>query len=316
MAKAGSEYEKLAALVAKSLDPDADIKTGQWIEGPDGKREVDVEVRGTVDGKPHFIHIECKDWKDPVDIQAVDNLDSKRRDISADAAIIYSNSGFSKKALRKADRLGIGAVSAIADGNKLVRPMIERELVAKKLSVDKFQLTLFPSKQSDKIFPEKWDYTTLIYEDLPFANWLNKLSAHLLQQHEGESKIIEMVAFKQETPFTLEGEPITLRGFRADMECSRCWVSQRVRENVSLGLYNHITRRLTVPSKQYWSMGLIDQEAWEEINSDNDPEEWTKALEPGSFRLNLTLLNSVPRQNDDGEPPIDDLISERRTDLE
>ena len=131
MAKAGSEYEKLAALVAKALDPGADIKTGQWVEGPDGKREVDVEVRGTVEGKPHFIQIECKDWKAPVDIQAIDNLDSKRRDISADAAILYSNSGFTKKALRKAERIGIGAVSAISYGNKLVRPVIERELIAK-----------------------------------------------------------------------------------------------------------------------------------------------------------------------------------------
>lgn len=65
MAKASTEYQELTALVAKALDPDADIKTGQWIEGPDGNREVDVEVRGTVDGKPHFVHIECKDWASP-----------------------------------------------------------------------------------------------------------------------------------------------------------------------------------------------------------------------------------------------------------
>ena len=62
MPKAGEEYQELTALVAKALDPDANIKTGIWVEGPDGDREVDVEVRGTVDGVPHFIHIECKDW--------------------------------------------------------------------------------------------------------------------------------------------------------------------------------------------------------------------------------------------------------------
>lgn len=315
MPKAGTEYQELVAIVVKALDPDANIKTGQWITGPDGSREVDVEVRGTVDGKPHFIHIECKDWKKPVDIQAIDNLDSKRHDISADAAIIYSNSGFTKKALRKAERIGIDAVSAIAAGNKIVRPMIERELVAKKLSVDKFQLKLYPSKKSDKDFPETWDYKTLYYNGLPFANWLNKLSSQLLRQYEGESKIVEIAAFKKETPFTLEGVPVTLRGFQADMWCSRSWLSQTVRENVSLGLYNHITRRLTIPSKQYWSMGWIDREAWQEIDCENDPEEWTKPLEPGSFRLNLILLNLVPEQTNDGVPPIDELIAERRTDL-
>ena len=141
MPKAGTEYQELVALVAKALDPKADIQTGQWIEGPDGDREVDVAVWGTVDGAPHFIHIECKDWKRPVDIQAIDNLDSKRRHLSADAAMLYSNSGFTKNALRKAERVGIDAVSAMAAGNRLIRPMIERELVAKRLSVDTFQMT-------------------------------------------------------------------------------------------------------------------------------------------------------------------------------
>ncbi len=315
MTKAGNAYQELAALVAKALDPEADIQTGQWIEGPDGDREVDVAVRGTVDGAPHFIHIECKDWKRPVDIQAIDNLDSKRHDLSADAAILYSNSGFTKNALRKAERVGIDAVSAIAAGNQLVRPVIERELVAKRLSVDSFQMTLYPSKDSEKTFPDSWDYKTLRYEGLPFVNWLAELSAQLLQRHEGESKIVEIIAFKKEIPFSLEGVPILLRGFRADMWCSRTWMSQTVREDVSLGLYNHITRRLTVPSKQAMSLGRIDREAWQEIERDDAPEEWTKPLGPGSFRLNLTILNPVPPIEEEDTPPIDELVGERRTDL-
>lgn len=137
----------------------------------------------------------------------------------------------------------------------------------------------------------------------------------MLKKHEDKTQIIEIVAFKQETLFSLEGEPITLRGFKAVMKCSRSWVSQRVVEDVSLGFYDHIARRLTIPSKQWWSMGVIDQEGWDEINDGNDPEEWTNPLEPGSFHFNITLLNSIPQKNDDGEPSIDNLISERRTDL-
>ncbi|MCW5607589.1 MAG: restriction endonuclease, partial [Nitrosomonas sp.] len=313
---AGEEYQELVALVAKALNPDAEIKTGQWIEGPDGKREVDVEVRGIVDGKPHFVYIECKDWKSPVDIQAIDNIDSKRLDLSANSAILYSNSGFTKKALRKAERKGIGAVSAISAGNNLVRPVIERELVAKKLSVDKFKLTLYHNEESSKNFPAKWDHTSLLYNDLPFDNWLNALSSQLLQKYEGEVRIVEMAAFKQETPFTLEGVSVMLRGFKVEMECSRSWMSQRIREDVSLGLYNHITCQLIIPSKQSWSMGWIDQEVWEEIAVEGEPEDWTKPLELGSFRVNLILMNPIPKQADTSVPSIDDLISERRTDFE
>ena len=315
MAKAGTEYQELTALVAKALDPNADIKTGQWVEGPDGNREVDVEVRGTVDGNPHFIHIECKDWNKPVDIQEIDKLDSKRRDLLADAAMIYSNSGFTKKALRKAERLGIDAVSAIAAGNQRVRTVIERELVVKALSVDTFQMSIYPNPESDSNIPDAWDYRTLRYDGLPVANWLAELSRELLRRHEGESKIVEIAAFKRETPFALDGTPIILRGFRVQMCCSRKWLSQTVREDVSLGVYNHITRRLTVPNKQFLSMGWIDQEAWRELDIDDEPEQWTKPLEPGSFRLNLILFKPIPRMEEEGVPPIDDLIGDRRTDL-
>ena len=138
----------------------------------------------------------------------------------------------------------------------------------------------------------------------------------LLEKHEGEYQIIELAAFKRVTPFTLEGVPVALRGFRIEMTCSRKWLSQTVREDVSLGVYDHITRRLTVPSKQFWSMGWIDQEAWQEITIDGEPEEWTKPLEPGSFRLNLILFDPIEGFKDEETPPIDDLISERRIDLQ
>ena len=106
MPKAGTEYQELSGFVAKALDPGAEVKTGTWIEGPDGQREIDVEVRGSASGSPHFVLIECKDWKRPVDIQVIDALDSKSKDLRADAAIICSNSGYSSKALAKAERVG------------------------------------------------------------------------------------------------------------------------------------------------------------------------------------------------------------------
>jgi len=99
------------------------------------------------------------------------------------------------------------------------------------------------------------------------------------------------------------------------MCCSRKWLSQTVREDVSFGVYNHITRRLIVPNKQFWSMGWIDQEAWHELDIDDEPEQWTKPLEPGSFRLNLILFKPIPRMEGEGVPPIDDLIGDRSTNL-
>ena len=46
MAKAGDSYRDLVGTVASALDPSSIVRTEQWIEGPDGERDMDVEVRG------------------------------------------------------------------------------------------------------------------------------------------------------------------------------------------------------------------------------------------------------------------------------
>ena len=126
MAKLGKPYENLVALVAKALHQGATVDVGQWLEGPDGTREIDVSVRGQIDEKETFILVECKDWKKNVGIAEIDALDSKRRDLGADKTLIVSNSGFTARALRKAERKGIMCVSALAAGDDIVRFVVNR----------------------------------------------------------------------------------------------------------------------------------------------------------------------------------------------
>lgn len=119
MAKAGTEYQELVAEVVRALDSNAKVETAQAVVGPDGAREVDVEVRGTQNGRPYFILIECKDKtygrsRRRVSIEEIDALDSKRKDLNADLAVLCSNTGFSGGALLKAGRVGIVAISALA----------------------------------------------------------------------------------------------------------------------------------------------------------------------------------------------------------
>jgi len=88
--KLGKPYENLVGIIQKALHPDAIVEMGEWVVGPDGERELDVSVRGEVDGVPTFIFLECKDWKKQVGIEAVDAFDSKRADLGADRAILVS----------------------------------------------------------------------------------------------------------------------------------------------------------------------------------------------------------------------------------
>lgn len=308
--KAGREYEELAGKLAEALHPGSDVKIGQWIVGPDGDREVDVEVRSRPPSRPWFLLIECKDWKTPVGIGEIDKLESKSRDLCAHETMICSNRGFTKDALRKASRVGIKAISVMASGNRKIGMAVTKEQFARLLSVDKWQMTLYPTDESDKTFPDDWDTADLYYDDRPVVNWVSAKSAELLLRHEGKSEIVATYAFKVATPFRLADSAIVLKGLRLLLECSSKWVSQTTHEDVSLGYFDHKSGKVTVPSKQLWYGGMLDMEGWKDAEEPEKKRD--EPLKPNSFRVWFRGVRPVPEIDDNGAPPIDDLIGQHR----
>ena len=306
MTKAGDAYQEVVAAVQRALDPGAVVRSGQWIEGPDGRRDLDVEVRGTREGRPFFTMIECKDWAKPVGIIVVDEADSKRHDLGADATIIFSNSGFAAPALRKATRKGIGCASAIVAGDQRVHVVIERELVARRLSVDRWSVELFPVSGLDKL-PVNYDARELMRSGLPVVNWLHKVSAALLHEHDGAEEVIETYTFNEPTDFQFSGITVTSRGLRLRLWCSQKWMSQRISVDVTRGVYDHITGKVVVPNEQSLILGPIDREGWKEVDAGTMEAE--KKLEPGSFDVRIILVNPIAPKVGQATPDIDALVS-------
>jgi hypothetical protein len=141
----GTAYQELVATMAKTFDPTADIKVGEWVEGPDGRLDMDVAIRGSMDGKPTLVVIECKDFdltkSGKVGRPFIDALDSKRYDLQADAAFICSNSGFTKDALNKARRKGIGAISVLSATDSRVKVVIETEIYFRRVRLGERTIT-------------------------------------------------------------------------------------------------------------------------------------------------------------------------------
>lgn len=115
--------------MAKQFDPSAEVKVGEWVKGPDGLREVDVLITGTVDGVTRQI--------------LIDAADSKRRDLAADVTLICSNAGFSKDAMRKAGRVGIGLIGVMREPDPRIRYKVFDE---KRFPVilERFSLDIVP----------------------------------------------------------------------------------------------------------------------------------------------------------------------------
>ena len=133
----GRPYQRLVADVARAFDPGATVSEGEWVRGPDGRLDMDVSVRGTVDCRKVLVVIECKDF-DPrstgrVGRGYIDALDSKRHDLGADFAIICSNSGFTEDALRKAKRKGIGVISVLRTADRRVKVVIEEQIYLRRV---------------------------------------------------------------------------------------------------------------------------------------------------------------------------------------
>lgn len=304
MAKRGSEYEEIVGAVCRALDPAATVDVGTWIVGPDGRRDMDVAVRGTRDGRALFALIECKDWKYPVGVAVVDALDSKRHDLGADVATIYSNSGFTGDAERKATRVGISLCSAMKADDPRVRVRLERDFYAKTISVDSWSLSTFWRR--DRAAFAGPDPRKLNYRGRPLVNWLSKKSNELVIEHWDRSYIRAEYAFREELEFEYDGNAVHLVGLIAHLHCSNGWARQTIHEDVSLGSYDFLGRKLTIPNNQLWGIGPFVNDAWKPVES--APAE--SQMEENSIMLSMTIVKPIGPMGDMEAPQLDEHILE------
>lgn len=111
--KAGKPYEELVGVLSRYLhknaiitcnDKIADITTGQ-------KRQIDISIR-IKDGPTNFLAIiEARDRSRKVGVDYIEQIKSKRDSVRADKAIVVSNKGFAKTAIKKAGHYGIETYS-------------------------------------------------------------------------------------------------------------------------------------------------------------------------------------------------------------
>ena len=311
MAKAGDTYREMVGKVMATLDPNSAVKTEQWITGPDGERDMDVEVRGKLGNVPHFVLVECKDHARPIGIGYVDAFESKLRDLKPDRAIMFSNSGFTRDALKKASRVGIEMASAMKARNDTIKIQVHRELVARRLVLTFGTAFLFPFDSHPHEIEEKWKVEELLFDGLPLIHWINEKMKFLAAEHEAEGRLWFLCTFRDEPRWSYRGRQLKVGGLKFDFTVERDWVAQTVKPDVSLGYYDHLTKRIVVPNKQWYTPGMIDSEAWEKTDN-----EWERGeLAPNSFRLNLTVMLSNLPFSPNRPPNVDELIFESRVDV-
>jgi len=273
--------------------------------GPDGRRDRDVWVEGTIAGQPQRVLIECKDRRSRVGIRVVDELDSKRRDLDATVAAIYSNSGFTKPAIKKARRVGIQLAVALKSGDTAVRVGLLQRFVARRLSVDTWRLVLvWPTTDPD---PGEVDPRELLHDGRPLINWLHEQSVRILEEHGARPLVQAEYAFTAPQTFAHRSGSLRLIGLVLFMECSDTHVAQTVATDVSLGHFDVLQGRISVPHDQGYELGPFDSDSWEPSPAAPD-----SPLESGTFSIGLVLLNPIARHASRPVPLLDPVIAESK----
>ena len=312
MAKAGDEYRELVGKVMEVLDAGSAVKTEQWITGPDGERDMDVEVRGMLNSVSHFILVECKDHARRIGIGFVDAFESKIRDLKPNRAIMFSNSGFTRDALKKANRVGIEMASAMKAKDNTIKIGVHRELVARRLNLTFRTACLYPLHGHLHEIEENWKVEDLLFDDLPVIHWISEKMKFVASEHDAPEKICFLCTFRPKACWSYHGQLLKVGGLKFNFTVKNDWVAQTVKTDVSLGYYDHLKKSVIIPSQQWYVLGLIDNEAWEETNKEWEQDE----MKPNTFRLDITITQSnLP--NSPGSPPkVDELIAESRVDVE
>lgn len=308
MPKAGKAYEELVAYVVSAMDPDAQVEQGVWVEGPDGRRDMDVFVRGEIDGNKLSILIECKDF-DPsstgrVGIEFVDALDSKRHDLSVDFAVICSNSGFTKDAIRKSKRKGISLISVLKSGDPRVKVEIKEEIYTRKVKVGTINIT-FRGAPSSGI-----DLEEVKYRGLPVLNWiLNRIAIIVAANPSGSTGIRATHTFTQPVTLEFAGNPIDIDGIDFQFPVDTQWLSQVVSLDASLGMYDYIRGRIRLgPGETKYEMKGVNVYEGEPIDFVPDKGDLGVGLLLGELDIDLVLFEGFDMPDRDKIPPLDEYI--------
>ncbi|WP_194927234.1 restriction endonuclease [Catenulispora pinisilvae] len=107
------DFENLAEQIFAELQPSADVKRNDFIDGQfsEKKRQIDVSIRWN-DGEDAYLTIvQAKDHGRPADIKIVDEFLSVIRDIQATGGILVCRSGFTKTAHTYARNCGVSLLN-------------------------------------------------------------------------------------------------------------------------------------------------------------------------------------------------------------
>jgi hypothetical protein len=317
--KRGRPFEEAVAEVVRAIDPRATVRQGEWIEGPDGRRDRDVFISGTVGGAQYNALVECKDYSrhttGPVGIGVVDALDSKRRDLKVNIAIICSNAGFTKPAARKAARVGIVLIGAFRESDERIRHQLIDQVYFRRL---KIQHLGFRLEYKDPDAKHECLDASATFQGRPVANWLCHRVVRMITLNPiGGGHYAGSFDFKHPVEFTVaDGRIFVATQMFSEVFLSGGWFEQSAVIDGTAGVYDFLRRRVQVGTGPH-QLHLKGMDLTKGSPIDFPPKTELDISTGGFFgEVWLQFLYLQDANCHEPVPPLDDVIVERDLDLE
>jgi hypothetical protein len=220
-----------------------------WVTGPDGRRELDVHVVETGDGRTIHGVIECKDFNPtttgPVGIGYVDALESKRRDLPLDWVMMCSNAGFTSEATNKAKRVGIGLIGAARMGDDRIRFRVVDDIYIRHIRINECRLRFWPAPGAAPMPDSLLPLDVFMFKGRPIANWFFVRFVEVLATNPIVNGTFNDYC-RLTTPITInwpDGETQVERiGFEISIEGA--WFVQTVQLDSTSAIYDWLRRRM------------------------------------------------------------------------
>lgn len=310
MSKRGKPYEEVVAEVAQSFDSKASVSQGQWFNGPDGRRDMDVLIEGSNAGTAHRILIECKDYDPrttgPVGIPIIDALDSKRRDLEVTATVLCSNAGFTADAIRKARRVEIGLVSVLRKDDARVRYAISEEIYIRRISVEAMRITVHGPEVATVTDTTSAD---ILFAGRPVVNWcIRRLHMILAANPIVNGTLTATHSFRQPVELTIQGKPFSITRLDINFTVKGGWFAQQITLDATSGFFDWLRRRVRLaPGPAQLQLIGVDVNAGEAIPRPPNLEAlFQKQVVPGE--VSLALLDIRGLNPLEPVPPLEDFI--------
>jgi hypothetical protein len=305
-----TDYRNLVAEVIQSLDPKAHIAVGNAIDGPDGFRKVDVEVRSS----DKLIAVDVVDRLDnrKVGVESIDQADSKRADIKADAMVVCSNTGFDEIAIRKAKRIGISLIAVVKQGDQRARAVIQEEIYLRKVNIVPFSITFNAATKADGELVRKYlnDAHDVTYQGGSSASWLQQTIGAFITLHPALQDKTYVATFHliNPTEFSVQGHPVMLRALTIQFPCRTRWFSQVVELDAKSAVYDYIRGRFVfTPGPNALTIKGINFDTATPMASPPAVADLDFGLRTNDVQLALIEWN-IPKGTESTIPKLDSLI--------